>query len=148
MAKTRTFDINYFNTIVGGIAPEAYADGECVTFAPDGDDYTFVSGADGATGRNRTNIKSGILEISLLQHSSTNIAFSKLRTADLTTPGGVMFAVNVKDSIGQTAIKSDECCFTKPPDMAFGNGDASTFVWSIKMTNIDLDNSVFGGNVI
>jgi len=148
MPKTRTFDIKYFNVIVGGIAPEMYADGTAVKFTPDGEDWAFVNGADGATGRNRTNIKSGILEITLMQQSPTNTQFSELRTTDLTTPGGAMFPVAIKDVIGQTAIASDECCVIALPEFENGNGEAASRVWQIKMTNIDMDNAVLGGNEI
>ena len=145
---TKTFDLNYYNVIIGGIPPEGYADGESVKFTPDGDDWNFQNGADGQTSRNRTNIKSGMLEITLLRTSATNTFFSALRSLDLATPGGALFPVIIKDTIGQTAINSDESCFVALPEAADGNGDPTSRVWQIKMMNIDLNNTVIGGNEV
>jgi len=141
-----TFDIDQFNVIIAGAAPSDLGDGEVYKFTSDGDDWNFLTGADGVTSRSKTNIKSGMFDIVLKRTSPDNTRFSGLRITDLTTPGGEPFTVLVKDNAGSTVLQSDECCFVGVPEAGESSTEVSTRTWQVKMMNIDINQMIIGGN--
>lgn len=138
-----TFDLNGYNVIVDGISPEYLAEGEIYNFVVDGDDWSYVTGADGKSSRAKTNINTGVLSITTQRTSPTNTQFATLRKKDLTTPGGYYFKVLVKDTLGQTVIESAKASFVKSPDAPDSNTEVTSRTWDIKLLDADI---FIGGN--
>lgn len=137
----KTYDPKSYSVIVGGHIVGGYADGTFVKVSRNEDAFTMKVGADGEPSRTKSNNKSGMLEITLLQSSSSNDVLSGYALADELNNGGQV-PVLVKDGNGTSIYASESGWVKKMPDAELGK-EMGERVWVIDMGSVDM---FIGGN--
>lgn len=98
-------------------------------------------GADGEVVRILSNDRRGIIVISLLPTSPSNLILSVLGNADEVT-GGSVFPVLIRDNRGNDLHVASEAWITKPPDAVY-NKTAAPRVWTLRAADLRM---VHGGH--
>lgn len=137
----RTYDPADVIVSIGGVPMSGYADGTFVTVARDEDAFTKVSGADGEVSRAKSNNRSGMLTLTLLQTSMSNNVLSAFALADEIANAGIV-PVLVKEIGTSTILMSGEGWIKKFPDVAFSK-DVETREWVLDLATL---NMFEGGN--
>lgn len=138
----KTFDPKQVQMIIGGNQIAGFADGEFINVERDENTFSKVVGADGEVSRAKSNNRSGILTLTLLQTSASNDILSAIMIADELTNSGII-PIYIKDSLGTSTLFSGEGWVQKPPaftaDKEIGNRE-----WVIDLASVDV---FIGGNV-
>lgn len=137
----KTYDPKSLSIIIGGHIVSGLDDGEFVKASRNQDAYTTKVGADGEASRTRSQDKSGMLEITLLQSSASNDVLSGYLLADEINNGGQV-PILVRDANGTTLIASESGWIKKAPEVSMGK-DMGSRTWAIEMGSMDI---FVGGN--
>lgn len=95
-----------------------------------------VSGADGMVAKFFTNDRRGKVNLHLLQVSPSNAVLESLATADENGGAGI-FALSIKDTLGNDVINSQNSWILKRPRVEYKKGIAFR-VWPIECANLKL----------
>lgn len=135
-----TYDPKEIIVTVNGSIISGFSD-DVVTVSRAEDQVIDEIGADGEVVRIITNDRRGILVISLLPTSSSNLVLSVLRNLDEVTAGGT-FPVLVQDNRGNDLHAAPEAWIIKAPDAIY-NKTAAPRVWTIRAADLRM---VVGGH--
>ena len=116
MAKT--YDPKQVSVIIGGYIVSGYADGTFVTLARNNDNWTRQGGADGEQTRAKSNDRSGLLTITLMQSSLSNGVLQGFAIADELGNSGT-FSFLVKDNNGTEIAAAEIAWVQKPSDKSY-----------------------------
>lgn len=137
----KTYDPKGVSLIVGGHIVQGYADGSFVKVSRNEDMFSTKIGADGEPSRTKSNNKSGLLEITLLQSSASNDVLSGYALADELSNSGQV-PVMVKDNNGTSIYVSEAGWIKKMPDAELGK-ELGERTWIIECGALDM---FVGGN--
>lgn len=129
--STKTYDPAQISIILGGHIATGYADGTFVKLSRNADAWSTKSGADGETARAKSNDKTGVLELTIMQTSPTNDVLSGFAIADELKNAGT-FPVLVRDANGNTIATSEQGWIKKIPDVEYGKEIAER-AWMIEL---------------
>lgn len=138
---TRTYDpkavlVNFLgNPMIG------YAEGSFVKIERNDDAYALLVGADGEAARSRSRNKSGIITITLMQSSPSNLILSAAVLADELSGTGIG-ALFIKDNSGTTLAVAANAWVKKHASVNFSKelGDKE---WVLECDSLEIVN---GGN--
>jgi hypothetical protein len=135
------YDPKQVAIIIGGKVMSGFADGTFVTIKRAEKAFNLKIGVDGEGTRSKSNNKSGMIEIVLMQSSASNDDLSALTAADeLSNLGAVPCLVN--DKSGRTLASCLTGWVQKYPDAGFAK-EVETRTWIIETDNLAL---FIGGN--
>ncbi len=120
--------------IVGPVPIVGYADGTFITAGRVNDAFTMGSGADGEGWRAKSNDRTGVITLTLLQSSLSNVGLSALAALDETSGDGVVPFL-MKDISGTTILAAETCWITKFADVERAR-ELSTVEWSISTDSL------------
>jgi hypothetical protein len=136
-----TYDPKQVTVIVGGKIMSGFADGTFVKISRNEQAFNLKVGVDGEGTRAKSNNKSGKVEITLMNSSSSNDDLSGFAAADELSNTGVV-PMLVKDASGSTICTAGTSWVQKYPDTEFTK-EASTRTWVMET---DLLQMFVGGN--
>jgi hypothetical protein len=117
-----------------------YADGEYISIEfPES--FTLVTGADGESGRIKSNNASAKVTLTLLQVSKSNDYLSAKHTADLVSNAGVA-PFTMVDLSGTSLVAAPEAWISTKPKVSYSKG-METRQWVIEMSGAAVN---IGGN--
>jgi len=131
----------------GGANINGFADGTFVNFELDEDEYNTTTGADGFVTRTKTNNRSGVLTITLLQSSPSNNILQGLYDLDRSTPAGSPFPVIVKNLLNLELVTSSAAWVQKLPAIEYSK-EITNREWMIKVADAIVTvagNAIFQG---
>ena len=137
----KTYDPAQVAINIGGAPITGYADGTFLTVERANPAFIKVTGADGSVSRAKSNDRSGMMTLTLLQTSESNDILSLLALADEFQNAGVV-PVTVKDMEGRTTYFAGSGWVQKMADSEFSN-EITNREWVIEMAEIDV---FVGGN--
>lgn len=129
-----TYSAAKVDVIVAGVPLHGFSEDSVVTVAYASDQFTFVTGADGETGRSFNPDRSGTITISLMSYSDSNDFLSALAIADAQSLTGT-FPVLVKDGNGTSIASSATAWVQKVPDAEFGR-EITTREWVLQCAEL------------
>ncbi len=138
----KTYDPKQVACIFFGKILSGFADGTFVKVTRNEQTFNLKVGVDGEGARAKSNNKSGKIEFTLMQSSSSNDDLSAIAAADELSGEGVGAAV-VKDASGTTLCAAATAWIQKPADADFGK-EIGQRVWVIESDEIDM---FIGGNL-
>lgn len=113
-----------------------YADGSFCSIEFQ-DSFTMQKGTDGEVTRSRTNDRSAVVTIKLMQTSSANQVLSAYLKADLNAPNGQGIAdIQIKDLVSGSLYTSNDCWIQKHADVDFDR-DATSREWVFQCGHMD-----------
>jgi hypothetical protein len=115
----KTYDPAKVSVIIGGHIVQGYADGEFVTAARNSDNFARVGGADGEQTRAKSNDRSGVITVTLMQASLSNAVLQGFALADETGNAGIV-PILIKDSNGSELATAEQAWCQKPSDKSYG----------------------------
>ncbi len=127
--------------IIGGIQVSGFVDGTFLNIGRINPMFTNGSGADGEGWRSKSNDKTGIATLSLLQTSKSNAELSALALLDEETGNGVV-PMLVKDLSGTSLYSAETVWIEKVPDSGFSR-EVEGREWVIKTDDLKV---FVGGN--
>ena len=125
----KTYNPADVQLIVAGIPVEGYAAGTFINAGRINESWRHVVGAAGEVARAKSNDKSGLVTLTLLQTALTNDLLSGLATLDEASGDGVG-PLFLKDFSGRTLLTAGSCWIRKPADSEFGQ-EISNREWAI-----------------
>ncbi len=137
----KTFDPKQVQVIIGGNQMAGFADGEFINVERDEQTFSKVVGADGEVSRAKSNNRSGLFTLTLLQTSASNDILSAIMLADELTNSGIV-PVFIKDSLGTSTLFAGEGWIQKPPAYA-ADKEITNREWVIELASVDV---FIGGN--
>jgi len=138
---TKTYDPDQYVLILGGIVAQGFSERSVISITMN-DSFTDVTGVDGEVSRSKNMDRTATVSVSLMQTSSTNLAYSGLSNGDRLARGGagiVDFAF--RDLDGVTLYASADAWISKEPDVN-AEKEATERVWTIRCGHL---NRVDGG---
>jgi hypothetical protein len=139
--SVKTYDPAQVQVIFAGIPITGFADGSFVKVYRHNPMWSTKVGADGEGARAKSNDKSGAVEVTLMQSSSSNDLLSAQAKLDELSGDGVGPAM-VKDASGTTLHSAESAWIEKPADSEFGK-ETGDRTWIIQTDNLDM---FVGGN--
>lgn len=115
---SKTFDPDLVSITVGGHIVSGYADGAFVTAERNSDAFTRLGGADGEQARFKSNDKSGLITITLMQSSLSNGIFQGFANADEVGNGGKV-PILIKDGNGTEQVAAAQAWVKKVPSKGY-----------------------------
>lgn len=137
----KTYDPGAVDLVVVGIPITGYVDGTFINIGRNNPAFTDGTGSQGEGWRAKSNDKSGICTLTLLQTSATNDALSALAALDELSGDGVG-ALLMKDNSGRSLYAAETCWVEKLPDSEWARS-ISGREWIIKTDNLEV---LVGGN--
>lgn len=137
----KTYDPKNVQLIVGGVPINGFADGTFISAERTNDAFTMVSGAAGEVTRAKSNDRTGMVTITLLQSSLSNDVLSGFALADELSNSGIVPVV-IKEVTGNTVIFSGEGWVRKFPVTDYAK-EVSNREWVLDMSDMDF---FIGGN--
>lgn len=126
-----TYDPNKIVITFGSLIITGYADGSFLTIDRANDSFGLVIGSSGEQGRSRSNDRSAVATVKLLQTSLANDALSLILQADELNGSGIN-PFMVKDLRGTTLILAKDAWIIKPPTQDFDRTVGSR-EWNIQL---------------
>lgn len=136
-----TYDPAQVAVIVGGFSMQGYVKGSFVTVDRNENAFNLYVGADGEGARAKSNNKSGLITIRLMQTSDSNDILSGFAKADEVANAGTT-PVLIKDNNGKTLCACETAWVQKVPAVDYGN-EAGEREWRLESDNIQI---FVGGN--
>lgn len=125
----------------GGFALQGFADGSMITVARNEQAFNLYIGSDGEGARSKSNNKSAVITIRLMQTSDSNDILTGFAKADeVANAGSLPFMV--KDNNGRTLLAAENCWVQKVPDVEFGK-EAMEREWKLETDSVEM---FIGGN--
>lgn len=130
----KTYDASQVTIIFGAIPIlNGFADGTFVTVEPAGPAWTTQVGTDGEVTRSKTNNRTAVVTLTLMQSAAANDLLSARWILDDNTPGGLgVVAFFLKDNSGNTLVGAVESWIEQQPTAEFGR-EAGNRVWKIAL---------------
>lgn len=136
-----TFDPKQVSMIVGGKIMSGFADGTFIKLSRNEQAFNLKVGVDGEGTRVKNNNRSGKVEITLMQSSSSNDDLSGFAAADEASATGAV-PILFKDGSGRTIASAATGWVQKYPDTEFAK-EATTRNWMLETDELIL---FIGGN--
>lgn len=133
----RTYNLKDIILTFGGVIIEGGADGDKMSVAPTGDDWTMQKGSDGEVIRSFQNDFTGRVTINLLYGAPSNQYLSDIRKQDTLTGNGVK-TLSIADTRGNSLFVADAAWIMKRPEVPFGK-DAGTVTWELDCAQITIE---------
>lgn len=124
-----------------GVVIDGFEDGTFLTIGRNNDSFADGTGSDGEGWRAKSNDKSGIATLTLLQMSASNDALSAIHALDEASGDGIG-PLLVKDNSGRSLYSAETAWLQKPADGEFARTKSSR-EWVIKTDDLDI---FVGGN--
>ena len=137
----KSYDSKDVAVIIGGSLLSGFAPGSRVTVARNEQAFTLQVGSDGESARSKTNNKSGLVTVSLLQTSESNVTLQAFAAADELANGGIV-SILIKDNSGNSLFAAETAWVQKSPDAAYEQ-DAAPRDWIFETDNLEM---IHGGN--
>lgn len=137
----KTYDPGQLAVICGGKIISGFADGSMVKISRNAQAYELKVGADGEGTRTRLKNKSGKVEITLMQSSSSNDVLSAYALADEASNSGSVPLI-IKDGSGNTLVAAVTAWVQKLPDSEFAK-EVKERVWIFETDELNI---FIGGN--
>lgn len=137
----RTYDPKQVAINIGGAPMQGFADGTFLNVERENDAFQKVVGADGVVSRAKSNDRSGLATLTLVQTSPSNDLLSALAVADELQNAGVV-PITVKDLEGRTTYFAGTGWIRKMADSEFSN-EITNREWAIDLAEVDV---FIGGN--
>jgi hypothetical protein len=138
-----TYDPRSVLIAFGGFPIVGFADGTFLNVVRNNDMWSEVVGASGETARAKSNDKSGLATLTLMQTSPSNDVLSSLALQDENLNTGVR-PLLVKDGLGTTTLFSATGYIKKVADAGFAK-EVGTREWSIYLVDLTI---YVGGNIV
>jgi len=140
----KIYDPDQITIVAMGIPiDKGYADGEFVTLDNVEDAFTMKVGTDGEVTRSKTNNKTAIVTLKLMQSADANTALSALHNLDLAAPNGAgVGPLLIKDRSGTSLWAASKAWIQKPPAVSLDR-EATPREWQIACADLV---RVDGGN--
>lgn len=137
-----TYDANSCILTVGAIPILGLADGNAISIERNSDTFTPYVGITGEESRSKTNDRSGLAKITLMQTSPSNDYLSSLAIQDEAANAGIR-AFYFKDLAGSTLYIAKQCYVMRPAAATFGK-EVQTREWNIRLVDLLM---FTGGNI-
>jgi len=131
-----TYNPKNVTIVVGDTVIEGFTDGDFLTLEREADAYSLTIGADGQHTRTKSNNRSVLVGINLLDSSRANDVLNALATIDEINDGGT-FNFFMADRNGTSLCEGPNAFIMKKPALTFGT-EASTRSWQIKIPDADI----------
>nr|MDO8118665.1 DUF3277 family protein [Candidatus Sigynarchaeota archaeon] len=136
-----TYDPAQVFVTYGGFTIQGFADGSMITVERNEQAYNLYIGSDGEGARSKSNNKSAVITIRLMQTSDSNDVITAFAKADeITNSGSVPFMV--KDGNGRTLLIAENAWVQKLPSVEFGK-EALEREWKLESDSVEM---FVGGN--
>jgi hypothetical protein len=139
--SVKTFDPANVTVVFAGIIVEGYADGSFITAARNNPMFNLKMGSSGEGARAKSNDKSGLVTLTLMQSSASNALLSAQAELDELQNDGVG-SLLIKDLLGTTLVSAETAWLRKPSDVEYSN-EITGRQWEIET---DALNMFVGGN--
>ena len=139
--SVKSYNAAEVSIIFAGIPLEGFADGTFVTAARNNDSFALTVGSDGEGARSKSNDKSGIVTLTLMQSSLSNDLLSAQALLDELSGDGIA-PLLIKDLSGTTLVAAETAWIRKPSDVEFSK-EITTREWIIETNALDI---FVGGN--
>jgi len=133
---SKTFDPDLVSITVGGHIVSGISDSEFVSAERNAEAFTRSGGADGEQTRFKSNDKSGLITITLMQSSVSNAIFQAFATADETANKG-KFPVLIKDGNGTEVCSAAQAWVQKVPAKGYSKENTDR-QWVLETGNLVL----------
>jgi hypothetical protein len=142
MAKPlSTYDPAQVFVTYGGFTLQGFADGSMITVERNENAFNLYIGSDGEGARSKSNNKSAVITIRLMQTSDSNDVITAFAKSDeVTNSGSLPFMV--KDGNGRTLLIAENCWVQKLPSVEFGK-EAMEREWKLESDSVEM---FVGGN--
>lgn len=137
-----TYDPRLILISFGGVPIVGYADGTFLTVVRNNDMWAEVVGASGETSRGKSNDRSGLATLTLLQTSPSNDIISGFAIQDEVSNVGVKPFL-AKDGLGTTTLFSATGYVKKLPDSGYAK-EVGSREWTIFLVDLQV---FVGGNI-
>lgn len=133
----KAYDSSEVTVTVGPIEVNSGREkGTFVRIENESDDYGDEVGADEEVVRWKTNDQRATITLILMASSSSNQAFSALRTADFLAPNGAgIVPLYIKDNNGASIYAAKDCWIQKPPTVEYGQ-EPGTREWVFRVAKL------------
>ena len=139
--RTMTYDPSLIVISYQGQILRGFAQGTFVTARRDTEEWGKVIGVGGSSARYQTMDRSGTMEVTLAQNSSSNRDLSiimntqrALSSVDLV--GATSGAFSIFDDIGNTLVFAAEAWILNPPTISYGQ-ELTDRVWTFQTDNLE-----------
>lgn len=124
-----------------GFTLQGFADGEMITVDRNDDAFKLYIGSDGEGARSKSNNKSAVITVRLMQTSDSNDIITALAKADeVANAGSGPFMI--KDGNGRTLLIAENCWVQKLPTVTFGK-EVGEREWKLESDSVE---EFIGGN--
>ncbi len=128
---TKDYDPLKVAITINGQTVEGFADGTYISVSRNNQSWTVQSGASGETARAKSNDRSGIVELTLMQTSAFNDILSGLFFSDEGELNAGKFVFALIDQNGNTNLAADQMWVQQPPTVEFGK-ELGDRVWTLE----------------
>lgn len=139
--SVKSYDPAQVSVTFAGIIVEGYADGTFITAARNNQSFTLKVGSSGEGARAKSNDRSGMVTLTLMQNSASNDLLSAQMALDEASGDGIG-SLLIKDLSGTTLCSAETAWLQKPADVEFAK-EISDRQWVIET---DVLNIFAGGN--
>ena len=126
------YDPMKVSVLINYVPVTGFADGTFVSITRNNQTWTTVSGASGEVVRSKTNDKTGIIEITLMQSSAFNATLKGYMLADEATNAGKFTIQIIDNNTGKEIIGATEGWCQQPPQIEYGK-EQSERQWTIEV---------------
>jgi hypothetical protein len=133
----RTYNLADIIMTWGGIPIEGGGDGDKISIAPTGDDWTMQVGTDGEVIRSYQNNLSGRVTLTLIYGAPINAFLSAIARQDRLTGDGV-FPLSITDLRGNSLFSAESAWIMKRPEVPLGR-DAGSVEWALDCAQITIE---------
>jgi len=137
----KTYDPKQFSNILGGKVISGYADGTFIKISRNEQAFNLKVGVDGEGTRAKSNNRSGKIEFTLMQSSSSNDDLSAIAALDDNANLGAV-PYSGRDGSGRTVASALTAWIQKIPDTEFAK-EVATRTWVIETDDLSM---FIGGN--
>jgi hypothetical protein len=135
MTKSKFWDPDQVDCILGGFAMSGFADNSMIEFEEEGDRFSEVDGIDGGLTRSKKIVRKGTLTVHLANTSKSNDVLTAIHTTDINAPGGAgVIPGLIRDKNGSTLYALPECWVMGFPKDEFTD-KASERAWKVRCVN-------------
>lgn len=132
--ETKEYDPAGIKITFAGNVIQGYAPATFVTAARNADTFSRSTGADGESARAKSNDRSGIVTLTLMQGSTSNSILAALALADEVSGDGVG-SLLITDLNGATLVAAETAWVRKPADASFGQ-ELENREWILETGNL------------
>lgn len=136
-----TYDPSQVFVTYGGFTLQGFAEGSMVSVERNENAYNLYIGSDGEGARSKSNNKSAVITIRLMQTSDSNDILTSIAKMDETANAGSL-PFMIKDGNGRTLLIAENCWIQKIPVIDFGK-EVVEREWKLETDNIEV---FTGGN--